>query len=406
MLLPSVISLTVMRHVQSRFGMTSKTTSMGRKTFTLLGTSGEQSEILWEPLLTMPRNTNGFFLDMYTAIGDADQSCANGLAAIIALLDPPTSQYVVLNNILDALTFGLSLYAEGSILMKALLRSAPQTAGLLGKLFPSGTVDGQYQDWTVVLQKLGQVTDAFRASVADGLPLIQDNVTSFISWSQNSGLSGFRPPLNGLTDSIALSLNTYAISQIIQTQGIVVSRAPNTDVHALQTNGSKLNWDTGCSGGYTNGVCDTFFWDGTDTYGLTKPNDFTHSYHDELTSMFQNLTTGKLLFTGARQCGIASGKNGGGTAAIDTKDPTTFSCLSNLQVCTWDESGYGPFVDCPNLPADNAVLAHFGVSGCIGSTDDTSSIDVPRAYLGPGVYQNARNIPDLQADTFCDNIPY
>ena len=406
MLLRSVISLTVMRHVQSRFGMTSKTTSTGRKTFTWLGTSGEQTAILWKLLLTIPRNTNGFFLDMFTAIGDADQSCANGLAAIVALLDPPTTQNVVLDDILDALTFGLSLYAEGSILVKALLRSAPQTTGLLGKLFPSGTVDGEYQDWTVISQKLGQVTDAFRSSVADGLPLIQDNVTSFINWSQNSGLSGFRPPLNGLTDSMALSLNTYAISQIIQTQGIVVSRAPDTDVHALQTNGSKLNWNTGCSGGYTNGVCDTFFWDETDTYGLTDPGDFTKSYHDELSSMFQNLTTGQLLFTGARQCSIASGKNGGGAAAVNPEDPTTFSCLSNMQVCTWDESGYGPFVDCPNLPADNAVLGHFGVSGCIGSTDDDSSIDVPRAYLGPGVYQNENNVPSLQSDSFCDNIPY
>ena len=406
MLLRSVISLTVMRHVQSRFGMTSKTTSMGRKTFTWLGTSGEQTAILWELRLIIPRNTNGFFLDMYTAIGDATQSCANGLAAIIALLDPPTSENVVLDDILDAITFGLSLYAEGSILMKALLRSAPQTAGLLGKLFPSGTVDGEYQDWTVISQKLGQVTDSFRASVADGLPLIQDNITSFISWSQSSGLSGFRPPLNGLTDSMALSLNTYAISQIIQSQGIVVSRAPDTDVHALQTNGSKLNWNTGCSGGYTNGVCDTFFWDGTDTYGLTDPNDFTKSYHDQLSSMFQNLTTGALLFTGARKCGIASGKNGGGAAAVNGQDPTQFSCLSNMQICTWDESGYGPFVDCPNLPAGNAVLGHFGVSGCIGSTDDIDSTDVPRAYLGPGVYQNARNIQSLQADSWCDNIPY
>ena len=343
---------------------------------------------------------------MYTAIGDADQTCANGLASIIALLDPPTSENIVLDDILDALTFGLSLYAEGSVLMKALLRSAPQTAGLLGKLFPSGTVDGQYQDWTVISQKLGQVTTAFQSSVSDGLPLIQDNVTSFISWSQNSGLSAFRPPLNGLTDSMATSLNTYAISQIIQSQGIVVSRAPDTDVHALQTNGSQLNWDTGCSGGYTNGVCDTFFWDGTDTYGLTDPTDFTKSYHDELSSMFNSLTTGALLFTGARQCAVASGKNGGGSAAVNPTDPTQFSCLSNMQVCTWDESGYGPFVDCPNLPAGNAVLQSFGVSGCIGSTDDDDSIDVPRAYLGPGVYQDANNIQSLQADSWCDNIPY
>ncbi len=78
-----------------------------------------------------------------------------------------------------------------------------------------------------------------------------------------------------------------------------------------------------------------------------------------------------------------------------------------MQVCTWAEDGYGPFNNsCANLPSKNAVLQGFGVSGCIGSTDDTSSIDVPHAYLGPGVYQDARGIADLQLDSFCDNIDY
>ena len=76
-----------------------------------------------------------------------------------------------------------------------------------------------------------------------------------------------------------------------------------------------------------------------------------------------------------------------------------------MQVCTWAEDNFGPFDNsCANLPSHNAVLQGFGVSGCIGSVDSTTSIDVPHAYLGPGVWQDARNIPDLQVDTWCDNI--
>lgn len=359
----------------------------------------------------MPRrNTNGFFLDLYNAIGTAEGSASAGISAIVALLDPPTNQNIVLNDVLDALTFGLALYAEGSILVKALLRSMPQTAGLLGKLFPSGTVDGEYQDWAKVSSDLGKVTDAFRSSVAEGLPLVENDVNAFITWSQNSGFSGFRPSLNGIVDSMTMTLNTYCIAQIISSQGIVVSRAANTDVHALQTNGSQLNWNTGCSGGYTAGICDTFFWDGTDTYGLTDPENMDKSYHDELTSFFVGtpaLTTGQLLFTGAQACYTATQKNGGSSPSIDSTDPSSFSCLSSMQVCTWLETDYGPFdASCANLPSKNAVLPGFGVSGCIGSTDSTTSIDVPRAYLGPGVYQDAKNIEDLQVDSFCDNISY
>ena len=359
-------------------------------------------------------NTAGFFLDMWTAIGAAAASSQAGLGAIIAQLDPPTKENILLNDILDALTFGLSLYSEGSILTKALLRSAPQTAGLVGKLFPTGTVDGQYQDWTVVSQNVGKATDAFRASVAAGLPLLQNNITSFISWSQGSGLSGDRPPLQGLTDSMTQSVNTFAIASIISVLGLVVSRAPNTDVHALQTNGSKLNWDTGCSGGYTNGVCDTFFWDGTDTYGLTDPQHMTRNFHDDLTKFFTPpagnglpLTTGKLLFSGAQYCYATTGKNGGVDPTLDATDPSQITCLSNLRVCTWDESGFGPFdKSCANLPSGDAVLPGFGVSGCIGETGETTVIDVPHAYLGPGVYQDENNVANLQAYSFCDNINY
>ena len=245
---------------------------------------------------------------------------------------------MVLNDVLDALTFGLSLYAEGSILTKAFLQSLPEIGSLVGKLFPSGTVDDEYQDWSVVIQNLGKVTNAYRASVAQGLPLVQNNITNLISWSQGSGLSGFRPSLNGLVDSMTQALNTFATSQIITTQGIVVTRAPHTDVHALQMNGSGLIGDTGCEGGYdAAGICDTFFYDGTDTYALVDPSDFQKSFHDEITSFFVGtppLTTGELLFSAAQTCYIGTGTNGGGAPKLNPTDPTSFSCLSNMQVCT------------------------------------------------------------------------
>ena len=354
-------------------------------------------------------NTQGFFLDLYNGIGGADQTVQDGLSSIVTLLDPPqeTGPPKALEYVLDALTFGLSLYSEGSILTKALLRSAPQTASLVGKLFPSGTVDGEFQDWSEVSGDVGKVTDAWKSSVASGLPDLQNNITAFILFNQQSGLSGIRPSLDGLENSMSQALNTYAISDIINTQGLVVSRAPSTDVHALQTNGTQLEWDTGCSGGYTNGVCDTFFWDGTDTYGLTDPQHMTKNFHDELSSFFngtQPLTTGQLLFTGGYQCAQSSGQNGGASPSINSDDPTSYNCMSTLRVCTWTYYTYGPFQDCANLPDSGAVLPGFGVSGCIGETGSTTSIDVPHAYLGGGILTDA---PGDWADySVCDNIDY
>ncbi|KAI9696925.1 MAG: hypothetical protein M1820_008000 [Bogoriella megaspora] len=355
-------------------------------------------------------NTQGFFLDLYNGIGGADQTVQDGLSAIVTLLDPPqeTGPPKALEYVLDALSFGLSLYSEGSILTKALLRSAPQTSTLVGKLFPSGTVDDEFQDWSEVSADVGKVTSAWKNSVAEGLPLLQDNVTAFIQWSQGSGLSGIRPSLDGLENAMSQALNTYAISDIINTQGLVVARAPNTDVHALQTNGTKLEWDTGCSGGYTNGICDSFFWDGTDTYSLIDPQHMKKNFHDELSSFFNGtnpLTTGQLLFTGGFQCTQTCGSNGGCNPSIDQDDPTQYNCMSALRICTWTYYTYGPFQDgCANLPDNNAVLPGFGVSGCIGETGDYTSIDVPHAYLGGGILTDAPG--DWDGYSVCNNIDY
>lgn len=92
-------------------------------------------------------NINNFFHNLYTASGIATQSAQSGLGAVVAAaLDPPKTQNFLLNDIPDALSFDLSLYSEGSNLVKALVRYAPQTVGLMQKPFPSGTADGQYQD--------------------------------------------------------------------------------------------------------------------------------------------------------------------------------------------------------------------------------------------------------------------
>ena len=357
-------------------------------------------------------NTAGFFLDMWTAINAAQGSSQAGLAQIVNLLDPAKDQHVIMSYVLDALTFGLSLYAEGSLIVKAFLRSVPQTNGLTGKLFASGTVNGEYQDWSLVAANVGKCTDSFRASVAQGLPLMVNNITTFISWSENSNLSGHRPALHGLTENMTQTLNTYAISQILSTQGIVVSRAPNTDVHMLQTNGSQIVWDTGCGGGYNaNGVCDTFFWDGVDTYGLTDPDYYTRNFHDELDSFFTpngnapSLTTGQLLLTGAQNCYTATGQNGGVNPTLDPADASHILCLSNVPVCTWDMAGYGPFDgSCKNLPDKAAVLPEFGVTGCKGEVGNVDSLNVPRAYLGPGIYVDGRNVTEIQIDQFCDDV--
>lgn len=362
---------------------------------------------------------------MYNAIGNGEAKASGDIGKLAEDLNPPKKTNVALNDLLIAATFALSLYSEGTVLMKALIRTAPQTTGMLGKLFPTGELDQTVETWADAASQLGTVTQAFQNSVAAGLPILQDDVQNFIKWSQASGLSGNRPSLDSLSNDMSQALTAYATSRIMSDigkllvplqitpfltiAGIVVARAPGIDVHDLQANhADDLNWDTGCSGGYTNGVCDSFFWDGTDTYSVIDPEHQKKNYHDVLVELLQGdspKTTGQLLFTAAQACVARTGKNGDASPSIDQDDPTQLSCVSTMRICTWDENGFGPFdKSCPNLPSGDAALPRFGISGCIGETGDTTSIDVPHAYLGPGLWKDGHGVEAVQGDSFCNNI--
>ncbi len=311
-----------------------------------------------------------------------------------------------------ALTFGLSLYAEGIPLEKALWRILPQSLTVAQKLYPSGTVEGQWDTWKEVQNNVGKITDAFQASVAGAVPVLENNITAYIQFSQGSGLSGYRPSLPGLSEALTQAFNTYVISRVMAVSGYVLSRTPNTDVHALQTNGTKLNWNTNCGGGYdANGLCDSFFYDGTDTYGLTDGGHWAHDMNDILNHFMTGtapMTTGKLLFTGAQSCFHNTGKNGGNAPVMNLNNPLEFSCLSNLRVCNWDLTSLGPFdASCPKgKNGFTPELQRFGAAKCNGGGGRFQPLPVelavPRVYLGPGIKADRGNIKALKGYNFCN----
>jgi hypothetical protein len=198
---------------------------------------------------------------------------------------------------------------------------------------------------------VGTLTTTWKNSTAQALPDIVNNVTVFNVFNMQSGLSGIRPSLSDLENSLSQSLNAYAISQMLSELSLVVSRGANTDVNALQTNGTKLMWDTGCGSGYDSyGVCAEWYYDGTDSYAISNPDHNEHSYHDVLETFFNGsspMTTGMLLFSDAYACAQSTGKNGGNSPSIDQLDPTSVSCLSSVGVCTWTMDTIGPSPTAP-----------------------------------------------------------
>ncbi|CAI7597598.1 unnamed protein product [Penicillium pancosmium] len=351
-------------------------------------------------------NTQGFFLDMYNAVGNAAQPVSDAIGSIVTTLDPPDDSTSPWEYVFMALTFGLSLYSEGSVLVKAFLRSAPQTSTVLHNvMFPAGDVSGDVTAWADVADELGKFTTKWQKSIGTGLPLVQNNISVFIPLHQNTPLSGVRPSLDDLTSTIQQSVGGYVASACLNELNWVVTRAEKIDVRSLQ-NAGNLQWDTGCDSDYDgNGICDSYFYDGTDTYSITDPQNMATDQDKIMQKLIGGespFTTGKILFTSGLQCTQTCGANGGCAPSLDPNDPSSASCISTARVCTWTWDDYGPFQPgCANLPSSDAVLPRFGVDPCVGHDMSTS---VPWSYLGGGIVDN--NAPGWWADQVVCHTKY
>jgi hypothetical protein len=216
-----------------------------------------------------------------------------------------------------------------------------------------------------------------------------NDTDSFRLLASTGAFSGLKPVTNDITNAILSGLNTFLISQAYQANGVIITRLFNTSVRALQTNGTKLNFDTSCDQDYDQyGVCNTYWYDESEgtTYALTTSSDNWRdtSYNKDMQTWFSNFTTPQLLFQGAAQCAPGS-------------SPSVFSstCLSSMKVCTWQltpqpskEHRYDLFSDCnrTDFPMAEGSCGSNGEQS--GDTSDVDWQEAPGSYLGWGILNN------------------
>ena len=338
-------------------------------------------------------NINGFFSNYYSAINAAQGTATTQLQSIVNTLDPVAKTNLALNDILTVLSVGLAFVpGVGNALSKGLIIAAQQAPGVGKYIFPIGTADSQQTDAAAVSQSMGNVVTGFRNNYASALNVTNSDIASFLTFARNAPFSGKIPDLNSAVDQCLTALYTYILSQVYQVTNVILTRQVQTDVNALSSNGTSLNWETGCGKGYGQyGECSTFWYDlKTDiSYALTDTQNQLRDFNGNMQQFFNGMTTGELLFAGADQCAQASKSNQGKAPIVDlTPGGSTASCLSNLQVCTWDltaaDKQPNPFTDCPS-----AVVPKFYGQACSDPYGDFSGGAVPIQYLGWAVLNNA-----------------
>ena len=255
------------------------------------------------------------------------------------------------------------------------------------------------------------VTLNLQSNITKALLEIQTDGNNFAAFA-NDGVFCSNTTVNlasaTLDQSILIGFDTYMMSQAIQANNLILTRQLNTDVNQLQTNGTALNWATGCGNGYGKyGECSAFWYDQTSqtSYALADDSNLQHDFSSVLEQLFAIGSSGEQLFRGADLCAQSAGKNQGGGPVMNF-DNSSFSssCMSNLMVCTWSltptdvNTQVIPFTDCDG----GTVLQQFGKVPCTtqlpsectegavcapsgGSTGTT----VPLSYLGWGILNNA-----------------
>ena len=325
-----------------------------------------------------------FFNSYYTAIGNARSSATDNVAAIVSLLDPPKPTNGGLNDILTALSIGLSFLAPSvGPLIGTVLNGAQQAIAVGKYLFPLGTLDSQFAQFSDISESMETVTSYLQHNVSSALAAIQQDATSFLAFTSSGNFSITPlPTIPAQSDALLLALNTYVISRCLTANKWVIARAIDTDVNAIVNNGSDPNWQLpGCGTGYDgNGLCGAYYFNQAIDVSFTLTSNQNPSLDPtpDLQAFFGNWTTPDLLFNGAAQCQVQGGATDPSVSVSSAG--VAASCLSSVKVCTWDlnPAHIGTqyeFLDCPLSPG-------FAVDGCKGCPDGDLCVNVPYSYIG------------------------
>ena len=280
-----------------------------------------------------------------------------------------------------------------------LLRAAPQTPGLIRTILvpaETGTINAAIYTSAELTAQLTNFAEALSQIIEDVAVSVPNNVTAFAEWT-STGYYMVEPLMNeqDMVSYIRWGLNTYIISQVLQSDDVFITRQLDTNPYDLQHNSSAGNLSKasilGCEYGYNDwNQCGAFWWDETNNvaYSLSSTNDLWNNYSWDLTVIFNNnLTTPEALFLGAQACqdGYNATADAGptqnlasGMVGLDT------ACLSDLAVCTWnlDNETY-EFVE-PWCNTGGYGQVNWDFNDCAAD-----NVDVPIGYLGYYLFDGA-----------------
>ncbi|KAI4284662.1 MAG: hypothetical protein L6R38_001240 [Xanthoria sp. 2 TBL-2021] len=348
-------------------------------------------------------NIQNWFFTYYMAVNGDNGLAAESVDTIARTLNLPEPKKFPILDLLAALAFafgllspsgyaasipllgkpiaGLAAQAPGEYLLRA-MQNAPT---LSRNLVASGNLGDSAVQIAQLNSDLARIVSQLQTNIQNAIVQVMSNFSLFFDFVEEGYFSTQIENLNTVTQNVTLALNTYIVSQSLQNDDVIITRALDTDINELQLNGSAYGYDTDCGHGYDEwGMCGCWWYDSTNriSYGLESQKNMLNNYTKPLESLFSlGITTPELLFLNSQFCADSAGSTQGnapGTALSTSTSVWNTECISNVKICTWDTLNLGvehEYTDCERESA-------FAMEHCDGSWE-TVSATVPASYIGP-----------------------
>ena len=350
-------------------------------------------------------NIQNWFFTYWVALDGANGLTTDNVGAICRLLNLPLPKPFPLLEVLAVMAFALGLIspsgwgAEIPVLGEKtrnaltaiqvpgeyLLRGVQGSPTLARNLLTTGDLTQTEVQITQIESGIAMIVSQLQLNIQSAIVGVMGNFTLFMDFVSDGFFSTQIEDLNTVQQNITKALQTYVVSQALQDDNVIITRAVDTDVHALATNGTNLAYDIGCTQGYDQwGMCNAWWYDSENniSYGLESWKDSSLNYTKVLEDLFnQGIITPDLLFRGSQVCADASGSNQGnapGTSLSTSIGVWNAECVSNMKICTWDLGTFSQqheYTDCP-------YESDFALESC-GDGEDGDQAKVPINYIGP-----------------------
>ncbi|KAF6224709.1 hypothetical protein HO173_012866 [Letharia columbiana] len=353
---------------------------------------------------------NQFFYSWWTAVGNSGGIAADNIGTIAQIIDIPNNQGVILQDILLAVqsVFALipgplGIYAAHSAFSYTwqaaaqVISNALNTLPNIGRfLFPIDTSDSKIIQLADLSANFAQtVLVPVQSNLNQTLVSVMSNEAEFLAFASQGNFTALPPSLPDQSNYLYFAFNTYLISQALNGNNIYGVIARGTNPQAMDTNGTKLNYDIDCQEYNEQNVCDAWWYSGNYESAFTL-NDFSHmnrNYGQQITNLFANLTTGELLFEGAQACNSEGNFGQPINITVNAAGVNT-ACISQLRILTWDMSCTLPKrgqinKKCEFLETTSQDMFLFQNAHAV---TDESILSVPAGYLGPLITQTKQKL--------------